>query len=189
MRLLWGASGVCSQSSHDSASCKSLKECKSMGHQLPMTMTAHYLILRSVSVVDQTKSRTKYRMARNFRGLKISRFSRITNLANLILENFTLQVTCILRICSAWCYLSAHDLESFLVYFAQLLCRYDYRYFQASEKSSCKLPNPCGPLSRLIPSSSIVSARESAECVGKQEEHSEWEKGTTLLQARSRTEG
>ena len=64
-----------------------------------------------------------------------------------------------------------------------------YRYFQASEKSSCKLPDPRGPLSRLIPSSSIVSARESAECVGKQGEHSEWAKGTTLFQARSRTEG
>ena len=48
-----------------------------------------------------------------------------------------------------------------------------YRYFKASEKSSCKLPDPRGPLSRLIPSSSIVSARESAESVGQQGEHSE----------------
>ena len=46
-----------------------------------------------------------------------------------------------------------------------------YRYFQASEKSSCKLPDPRGPLSRLVPSSSIISANE---CVGKQGAHSEW---------------
>jgi len=64
------------------------------------------------------------------------------------------------------------------------------RYFQASEKSSCKLPNPRGPLSRLVPSSSsIVSANEKVQCVGKQGSHSEWAKGTTLRQALSRTEG
>ena len=39
------------------------------------------------------------------------------------------------------------------------------RYFQASEKSSCKLPNPRGPLSRLVPSSSIVSANEKVQSV------------------------
>ena len=33
-----------------------------------------------------------------------------------------------------------------------------------------------------------ICLRESAECVGKQGAHSEWAKGTTLLQARSRTE-
>ena len=39
-----------------------------------------------------------------------------------------------------------------------------YRYFQASEKSSCKLPDPRGPLSRLVPSSSIASANEKVQC-------------------------
>ena len=38
-----------------------------------------------------------------------------------------------------------------------------YRYFQASEKSSCKLPDPRGPPSRLVPSSSIVSANEKVQ--------------------------
>ena len=40
-----------------------------------------------------------------------------------------------------------------------------YRYFQALEKSSCKLPDPRGPLSRLVPSSSIVSANEKVQSV------------------------
>jgi len=39
------------------------------------------------------------------------------------------------------------------------------QYFQASEKSSCKLPDPRGPLSRLLPSSSIVSANEKVQSV------------------------
>jgi len=34
-----------------------------------------------------------------------------------------------------------------------------------------------------------IRLRESAKCVGKQGAHSEWAKGTTLLQARSQTEG
>jgi len=36
------------------------------------------------------------------------------------------------------------------------------RYFQASEKSSCKLPDPRGPLSRVVP---IVSANEKVQSV------------------------
>jgi len=40
-----------------------------------------------------------------------------------------------------------------------------YRYFQASEKSSCKLSDPRGPLSRLVPSSSIASANEKVQSV------------------------
>ena len=39
------------------------------------------------------------------------------------------------------------------------------RYFQASEKSGCKLPDPGGPLSRLALSSSIVSANEKVQSV------------------------
>jgi len=34
-----------------------------------------------------------------------------------------------------------------------------------------------------------ICLQGSAECVGKQGVHSEWAKGTTLLQDRSRTEG
>ena len=40
-----------------------------------------------------------------------------------------------------------------------------YRYFQASEKSGCKLPDPGGPLERLVPSSSVVSANEKVQNV------------------------
>ena len=42
-----------------------------------------------------------------------------------------------------------------------------YRYFQASEKSGCKLhvPDPGGPLERLVPSSSIVSSNEKVQSV------------------------
>ena len=60
------------------------------------------------------------------------------------------------------------------------------RYFQASEKSGCKLPDPRGPLSRLVTFVvDCVCQRESAECAGKQAPHSEWAKGTTLRQALS----
>ena len=38
------------------------------------------------------------------------------------------------------------------------------QYFQVLEKSSCKLPDP-RPLSRLVPSSSIVSANEKMQSV------------------------
>ena len=63
------------------------------------------------------------------------------------------------------------------------------RYFQASEKSGCKLPDPGGPLSRLVPSSSIVSANKCRVCwKSRTALKSEWAKGTTLRQALSRTE-
>ena len=65
-------------------------------------------------------------------------------------------------------YLSAHDLQSFVVYFAQLLCHCgSQHYFQVSEKSSCKLPDPRGPLSRLVPLSSIVSTYEKCRVCWK----------------------
>ena len=52
-------------------------------------------------------SYSSYRVARNFRGLKILQFSRITNLENFILENFTLNFVFnhkhVLRIRSVWC--------------------------------------------------------------------------------------
>jgi len=48
-----------------------------------------------------------------------------------------------------------------------------YRYFQASEKSSCKLPDPRGPLSRLVPSSSIVSANEKVQSVLESKERTQ----------------
>ena len=38
-----------------------------------------------------------------------------------------------------------------------------YRYYQLSEKSSTKLPDPRGPLSKLVPSSSIASANENVK--------------------------
>jgi len=44
-------------------------------------------------------------------------------------------------------------------------CEALYRHFPTSEKSSCKLANPRGPLSRLIPSLSIVSANEKVQSV------------------------
>jgi len=47
------------------------------------------------------------------------------------------------------------------------------RYFQASEKSGCKLPNPGGPLSRLVPSSSIVSANEKVQSVLESKERTQ----------------
>jgi len=47
-----------------------------------------------------------------------------------------------------------------------------YQYFQASEKSSCKLPDPHGPLSRLIPSS-IVSAYEKVQSVLESKERTQ----------------
>ena len=40
-----------------------------------------------------------------------------------------------------------------------------YRYFQTWEKSSCKLANPRGPLSRLVPSSLILSGNEKVQSV------------------------
>ena len=40
-----------------------------------------------------------------------------------------------------------------------------YRYFQALEKSSFKLPDPRGPLSRLVPLSSIISANKKVQSV------------------------
>jgi len=64
-----------------------------------------------------------------------------------------------------------------------------YRYFQASEKSSCKLPDPRGPLEINTFVVDRTCLRESAECIGNQGAHSEWAKGTTLLQALSRTGG
>jgi len=48
-----------------------------------------------------------------------------------------------------------------------------YRYFQASEKSSYKLPDPRGPLSRLIPSSSIVSAYKEVQSVLESKERTQ----------------
>jgi len=48
-----------------------------------------------------------------------------------------------------------------------------YRYFQASEKSSCNLTDPRGPLTRLIPSSSIVSACEKVQSVLESEERTQ----------------
>ena len=48
-----------------------------------------------------------------------------------------------------------------------------YRYFQASEKSSCKLPDPCGPLSRLVPSSLIESANERVQSVLESKERTQ----------------
>jgi len=48
-----------------------------------------------------------------------------------------------------------------------------YRYFQASEKSSCKLPDPRGTLSRLVPSSSIVSANEKVKSVLESKERTQ----------------
>ena len=108
-------------------------------------------------------------MARNFRGLKISRSSRINHEPRKFLSSKILPFTyfnhtyCAYAVRGATC---QHDLQSFLVYFTQFCFAMAlYRYFQASEKSSCKLPNPRGPLSRLIPSSSIVSAYEKVQSV------------------------
>ena len=48
-----------------------------------------------------------------------------------------------------------------------------YQYFQASEKSSRKLPDPRGPLSRLVPASSIVSANEKVQSVLESKERTQ----------------
>ena len=48
-----------------------------------------------------------------------------------------------------------------------------YQYFQALEKSSCKLPNPHGPLSRLVPSSLIVSGNEKVQSVLESKERTQ----------------
>jgi len=48
-----------------------------------------------------------------------------------------------------------------------------YQYFQASEKCSCKLPVPRGPVSRLVPSSLIVSANKKVQSVLESKEHTQ----------------
>jgi len=48
-----------------------------------------------------------------------------------------------------------------------------YQYFQALEKSSCELLDPRGPLSRLIPSSSIVSAYKKVQSVLESKERTQ----------------
>ena len=48
-----------------------------------------------------------------------------------------------------------------------------YRYFQTSEKSSRKLPDPRGPLSRLVPASSIVPANEKVQSVLESKERTQ----------------
>ena len=48
-----------------------------------------------------------------------------------------------------------------------------YQYFQASEKSSCKLTDPHGPLSRLVTSSSTVSANENVQSVLESKERTQ----------------
>ena len=64
-----------------------------------------------------------------------------------------------------WCYLSVNNLQSFYAVLSFCVAMALHRYFQASEKSSCKLPDPHGPLSRLVPSSSILSANEKVQSV------------------------
>jgi len=105
-------------------------------------------------------------MARNFRGLKISLFSRIGHEPQKFYpQNFALIKNSFNR---TYCAYTCSAFQSFLVYFAQLLCHYgSLPIFQASEKSSCKLPDPRGPLSRLVPLSSIlgpICQWESAVC-------------------------
>jgi len=58
-----------------------------------------------------------------------------------------------------------HDLQSFYTELSCCVAMALYRYFQASEKSNCKLPNPRGPLSRLVPWLSIESANERVQSV------------------------
>ena len=78
------------------------------------------------------------------------------------------------------------QLQSFLAYFAQLLCCYKLRrnlvasYLILASWSSLEI-------STFVVDR--ICKRESAECVGKQGAHSEWAKDTTLLHALSRTEG
>ena len=52
-----------------------------------------------------------------------------------------------------------------------------YRYFQASEKSSHKLPDPRGPLSRLVPMSSIASAEKVQSVLESKERTQSGQKG------------
>ena len=110
-----------------------------------------------------------YCMARNFQGLKISRFSWI----NLKPRNFILKILplkflitrtahtrCVVLLVSTW--------SSVILVYTLLSCCVAmalYRYFQTWEKSSCKLANPRGPLSRLVPSSLILSGNEKVQSV------------------------
>ena len=95
------------------------------------------------------------------------------------LENFT-HTYCACAVCGATC---QHDLHSFLVYFAQLLCCYSSlpifsSWLQATRSSWSSLE-----IGTFVVN--CICQRESAECVGKQVVQSEWAKGTTLLQALS----
>ena len=144
--------------------------------------------ISSSSVPSLIIAALEYRMARNFRGLKILWFLWINHEPwKFYPRKFyprSAHTQCAVRLVSTWPSVFLSILCSVVV---SLWLSTDI--LQALEKSSCKLTDPRGPLSRLIPSSSIIYARESAECVGKQGEHSQWANGTTLLQARSRTEG
>ena len=59
----------------------------------------------------------------------------------------------------------------------QLLCKKKtlfmalYLYFQASNKVNYKLPDPRGPLSRVVPSSSIASANEKVKSLIGNKKH------------------
>ena len=105
-------------------------------------------------------------MARNFRGLKISRFSRISHEPRKFYPRkfnpyyFFSHTYCAYAVRGATC---QHDLQSFYTVLSCCLAMALDRYFQAWGKSSCKLPDPRGPLSRLVPSSSIESANEGVQ--------------------------
>ena len=64
--------------------------------------------------------------------------------------------------------------------FSVLIAMALYRYFQTSHKSTT-LPDPRGPLSRLVPSSSIVSANEKVKDLWKNKESTAGRKGTRYL--------
>ena len=113
-----------------------------------------------------------YRMARNFRGLKISRFSRINHEPRKFYpQKFyprTAHTQCVVLLVSTRPSVVLSILCSVVV---SIWLSTDI--FQASEKSSCKLTDPRGPLSRLIPSSSIVSVYEKVQSVLESKERTQ----------------
>jgi len=111
-----------------------------------------------------------YRMARNFsRTTNFCGFcGSIMNLEYFILENPTLNffnhTYCAYVVRGATCQHMTFS-HSWYTLLSCCVAMALYRYFQASEKSSCKLHDPHHPLSRLVPLPSIISANEKVQSV------------------------
>ena len=125
----------------------------------------HHSLLSYWNTGKRLWTKPYYRIARNFRGPKFSRFSRISR--KFYPRKFYPRPR-------------THATRTDTPAVSELIAMAFYRYIQTSDKSTT-LSDPRGPLSRLVPSSSIASANEKVKDLWKNEERIAGRKGTRYL--------